>query len=144
MKSFFKNLFDYNHQCNFKLAQAYHENHDRVSDVSVKLFSHILNAHEIWNARIQGRENRYGVWDLLNPSDFESINETNLENSYSIIRRSSAAPQRQGTEKKRCAVSRHQSFYLSSWPDSYGFQEKCYRANCYGLFSLCEVEWNRF
>ena len=56
-----------------------------VSDVSVKLFSHILNAHEIWNARIQGRENRYGVWDLQNPENFVSIIETNLENSYSII-----------------------------------------------------------
>jgi len=85
MKSFFKNLFDYNHQCNTKLAQSFHGNLPMVSDESVRLFSHILNAHEIWNARIQGRENRYGVWDLLNPSDFESINETNLENSYSII-----------------------------------------------------------
>ncbi len=85
MKGFFKQLFEYNHHFNLKLAQSLLENRDVTLQKSIKLFSHILNAHEIWNSRIQGKTTTYGVWDIHNPIDFENIIELNQKATNAIV-----------------------------------------------------------
>ncbi|MBK6400170.1 MAG: hypothetical protein IPF75_18440 [Bacteroidetes bacterium] len=54
MKAFFKELFEYSHHYNQKLIELLTENSDRVSEKSIQLMNHTINAHQIWNSRITG------------------------------------------------------------------------------------------
>lgn len=85
MKTFFKELFDYNNHINTKWAKLILANQRNTPKKSTKLFCHILNAHEIWNARMQGKTNVYGVWDIHNANDFEGIMLLNEETTNVII-----------------------------------------------------------
>ncbi len=85
MKTFFKELFDYNNHFNTKLAKLILANQRNTPKKSIQLFCHILNAHEIWNSRIQGKANVYRVWDIHNPNDFHEIIRLNGETTNTII-----------------------------------------------------------
>lgn len=85
MKSFFRELFEYNHHFNQELAKLFHENSDKVSERSIQLFSHVLNAHQIWNNRIDPQQPLYKVWDTHPIHRFEMMNATNFEHSQSIL-----------------------------------------------------------
>lgn len=85
MEIFFKELFVYNNHYNTKLAQSIIVNQNAASTKTIKLFSHILNAHQIWNSRIVGETSTFGVWDIHDPADFDSLIETNHINSKSIL-----------------------------------------------------------
>ncbi len=56
MKNFFQDIFKYHHHFNQKIADKLIEHADQISERSITLFSHIINAHQIWNARILGEE----------------------------------------------------------------------------------------
>ena len=84
MKVFFNQLFDYNFYCNRKLIEQ-SLGLEQVPEKSALWFSHILNAHHIWNARIVGKDTDYGVWELHNPTDWEDIHYENQRNTFEII-----------------------------------------------------------
>lgn len=52
MKDFFKELFEYSHHYNQKLIEIIQINPENISDKALKIFSHILNAHHVWNNRL--------------------------------------------------------------------------------------------
>jgi uncharacterized damage-inducible protein DinB len=85
MKTLFKTLFEYNHYSNKQLVQSFIANQSAVSSESVKLFSHILNAHEIWNSRILGKTCDYGVWDVQLLTNFERLIQIRRENTMTIL-----------------------------------------------------------
>ncbi len=85
MKTFFKSLYEYNNYCNAKLAQSFITNHHIALSESVKIFNHIINAHQIWNSRIQGTPKVFGVWDLHNPIDYDMLIKANLDNTNAIL-----------------------------------------------------------
>jgi uncharacterized damage-inducible protein DinB len=85
MKSFFKELFDYNLQMNNQLIERSLEFEAKVTERSQKLFSHILNAHEIWNTRILKQKSEFGVWQIHKVAEWKSINQAKFETSISII-----------------------------------------------------------
>ena len=85
MKSFFKELFEYNHHINQKLAEVFLANAEKTNEKSVKLFNHILNAHQIWNSRIELIPQNVGVWDIRPTEDFKQIDKKNYENSIRIL-----------------------------------------------------------
>ncbi len=62
MIDFFKELFEYSHHYNQQLARVFTEQSTLTSEKAIKLFSHVLNAHHIWNSRITQEQNRFGVW----------------------------------------------------------------------------------
>lgn len=64
MKAFFQQLFDYNFYCNKQLI-AVCGSLVVIPERTASLFSHMLNAHHIWNARILGQESQFGVWEDL-------------------------------------------------------------------------------
>lgn len=84
MKPFFKDLFLYNHQCNEDfIAQI--ESADVLMDSnSMELFSHMLNAHHIWNSRIFEIDRRMEVWQNHPVDKLSKINDENLLNSIQI------------------------------------------------------------
>ena len=85
MKPFFKELFEYSYHANQKLWIIFNEHHDKTSEQSIKLFSHILNAHHIWNSRINQIQNTYGVWDKHPIENCLNMDKTNYESSLLIL-----------------------------------------------------------
>ncbi len=83
MKSFFNSIFDYNFHCNKALIEAFVAI-DAVPERSLLLFSHILNAHHIWNARIRERNSEFEVWQLHDTQALGEIHYENQRNSFEI------------------------------------------------------------
>lgn len=76
MKAHFKELFEYNHHSNQKLIPLISENIENVSEKTISLMNHLINAQQIWNARITN-ENLFEVWQL---NDWNQIAEIDNEN----------------------------------------------------------------
>lgn len=85
MKSFFTELFEYNHHFNQKLAQVFQDHPQNASEKSVKLISHMLNAHQIWNNRIHPKQNPFGVWQLNRIEELKRIDQINFEQTLQIL-----------------------------------------------------------
>ena len=83
MKVFFNELFDYNFYCNKKIIDQSIEL-EKVPENSQKLFSHILNAHHIWNCRILGKPSEYEVWQMHPVKDWADIHYENQRSSFEI------------------------------------------------------------
>lgn len=84
MKAFFQQLFDYNFYCNKKFIESC-AGSDTVPQQSMRLFSHMLNAHHLWNARIMGRNPALDVWDIHPVSSWEDLHYENQRDSFEII-----------------------------------------------------------
>ncbi len=84
MKVFFNQLFDYNFYCNKKLIEECNKL-EVVPDKSIELFSHVLNAHHIWNARILGKPADFKVWQQHPIKDWGDIHYENQRSSFEII-----------------------------------------------------------
>lgn len=85
MKPFFKALFEYGHQTNQKLGGIFNDNPDKTTEKAVKLYSHILNAHRVWNNRIGSRQPIFGVWEIHPIQDCGNIDEMNYTHSLFIL-----------------------------------------------------------
>ncbi|MBC6997384.1 DinB family protein [Cytophaga sp. FL35] len=83
MKTFFNQLFDYNFFCNKKLI-AYCNELDSVPVKSKELFSHVLNAHHIWNARLREEKSAFNVFDIHEPNTWEEIHYENQRATFDI------------------------------------------------------------
>lgn len=77
MNLFFKELFEYNYHINQNLAETFTAHSNKLSVNSVKLFSHILNAHHIWICRIEANQNLFDVWQI---HTIEMLQKTDREN----------------------------------------------------------------
>jgi len=85
MVTFFKGLFDYNHHYNQELVKVFSKNAIIGNERPVKLFSHILNAHHIWNCRIRQQPTGHGVWDLHAITMFQGMEEANYAATLQIL-----------------------------------------------------------
>ena len=84
MNSFFKDIFAYHHHFNQKLIDQL-INHERIlTERTVPLFSHLVNAHQIWNARITGKE-RLGVHELHTLQACKRIDDDNYHGTLYIL-----------------------------------------------------------
>src|SRR3954471_23203156 len=88
MKQFFEELFEYSHHFNQKLWDVINENPDKISEKAVQLYNHILNAHHIWNNRIELKQTTFGVWEVHLVSDLKAIDKTNYEQTLLILDKS--------------------------------------------------------
>ncbi len=87
MKAFFNGLFVYNLDCNQRLAAAFANDSSRFDAKSVALFSHILNAHHIWNCRILGQLPAHRVWDVRPVESFAAADRAHYEQTLKILDR---------------------------------------------------------
>lgn len=85
MKHFFKDLFEYSHHFNQKLGEVFVESPDKTSEKVVKLYNHIVNAHQIWNNRIDPKEATFGVWQLHLIQDCKHIDNQNYAHTLNIL-----------------------------------------------------------
>lgn len=83
MKIFFNQLLDYNFYCNKKLIEL-SSTTDEIPTKSVELFSHILNEHHIWNARILGKPSELDAWQMHAKEDWGDIHYENQRSTFDI------------------------------------------------------------
>lgn len=84
MNAFFHQLFDYNFYCNRKLIEACADL-EPLPGKAGEWFSHLLNAHHIWNARILGEPATYEVWQQHDCAAWEDIHYENQRSTFEII-----------------------------------------------------------
>jgi uncharacterized damage-inducible protein DinB/transcriptional antiterminator Rof (Rho-off) len=83
------NKMDYNYWAN-KLMLDTLDNHDYLPHQVISWMSHIFNAHDIWNKRIQPTEvSHYDVWEVHPRDQWAAINEEIHRSSYEILGRRS-------------------------------------------------------
>lgn len=84
MKENFIELFEYNNHFNQKLIALIFENKTRTSEKTQKLINHLINAQQIWNARIQNTE-QFDVWQINDWFQLSIIDSKNYETSLKIV-----------------------------------------------------------
>ena len=84
MKTQFEKLFTYNKEMNQRLLDLISKNLNQVNEKTILLINHIINAHQIWNARINNQAS-FEVWQTHIFSDLVEINESNFKNTLQII-----------------------------------------------------------
>lgn len=84
MKNFFKEIFEYQHYYNQQLLKIFLGNKERISSRTPELFSHLVNAHQIWNARIIGGE-AVGVHAIHSFEECEKMDRENYLNTLQIL-----------------------------------------------------------
>ena len=82
---FFRKLYAYNYDCIQKYIIVLEINDIKKSNHILKLFSHIVNAHHIWNNRMLSKSNLYKVWQNHTIEQIKSISQDNFDNSMKII-----------------------------------------------------------
>src|SRR5690606_18446826 len=85
MKTFFGELFEYNHRMNHRLGEMLCNTPAGSLPNATRLFSHILDAHRIWNNRIDPRAADVGVWEILPPEKYAEINDANYAHTLRIL-----------------------------------------------------------
>jgi len=84
MKEGFEEWFEYNNCANQKLIALISDNLLVVSERIFQLINHLINAHQIWNARINSEE-EFEVWQINNWKDLLNINNDNYSETLRII-----------------------------------------------------------
>ncbi len=85
MKSQYTLWFDYDLQAHKKIILTALAHIESVGDDALKLISHSLAAHEIWNSRIQNRPATVGVWDRIPAEKWMEFAENNYRNSLQVL-----------------------------------------------------------
>lgn len=82
---FFPDLFSYNEHSNHQLALLLQRKAAALPERIHLLFSHILNAHQVWNSRIQRDQPPFGIWDLRAVEEYAEINRRNHLHTYQVL-----------------------------------------------------------
>lgn len=84
MKDLFQDIFSYHYHFNQKLVEEFRLHRDKLPERSFPLFCHMLNAHQIWNARIL-KTAELGVQQLHTLEQCGPIDKTNYETTLKIL-----------------------------------------------------------
>lgn len=84
MTALFRDIFTYHHHFNQKLIEEFRLHGQHLPERSFPLFCHVLNAHQIWNARILKAE-EFGVHQQHALEQTALIDETNFTTTLKIL-----------------------------------------------------------
>lgn len=85
LRDFLEEAFAYHRRCDRELIEAFQKVEGEEIPGERRLLAHIVNAHRIWNARIDERTPDVGVWDLHSLEAIERMDVTGYENSLRIL-----------------------------------------------------------
>lgn len=91
--------FEYDLYANKRVLKVIENNVGALPDDTLKLFSHIIAAHEIWNSRIEKRQRRFKVWERIPVTEMESCLIKNFEDTVGIIKKPDIQVQYETTER---------------------------------------------
>lgn len=80
----FKEIFEYHFEFNSRIIDEISKVIKNLPERTFPLFCHVLNAHQIWNARILDKKS-FGVHQLHQIENCKSINDENYKNTLKII-----------------------------------------------------------
>jgi uncharacterized damage-inducible protein DinB len=83
--SLFQQWFEYDLYANSKVLSIMESQVGHLPDDTLKLFSHIIAAHEIWNSRIRLETASLGVWERIPISEMAGWLNRNYENTLSVL-----------------------------------------------------------
>ncbi|QEC67883.1 damage-inducible protein DinB [Panacibacter ginsenosidivorans] len=86
MKIDLGDTINYNYQCNHALIAAMQQQYERVPGNAIKIFSHILNVHRIWNCKIDNRRPEFTPWQIQRIDDFDFINQKNHSHTLAVAK----------------------------------------------------------
>lgn len=86
MKQFLQQLFDYNFHCNSNFI-AFCEAQGGIPEQAETWFSHILNAHHLWNSRIEGSASKFDPWEKHPREQWEEIHQDNQRFTFTVLTR---------------------------------------------------------
>ena len=81
---YFKRIFEYHYDINERTFEQLIRIANLKSTKAFKLYCHCLNAHQIWNARIEGKEN-WAAFDMHPVDRCSVINHQNHKDSLGIL-----------------------------------------------------------
>ncbi|KAA3611063.1 MAG: damage-inducible protein DinB [Calditrichaeota bacterium] len=84
MKELFREIFEYHFEFNQRMFKEIEKEIKHLPETSFPLFCHILNAHQIWNARILSGD-LFGVNQIHEISECSKINLDNYQNTFNIL-----------------------------------------------------------
>lgn len=84
MKEKFFELFEYTFHFNNEVIQKIIQNQTLLPEKAFRLMNHILNAHQIWNARMLN-EKTFGVWEMHLPEELLEINRSGYQKTKFIL-----------------------------------------------------------
>ena len=84
MKEFFKDIFKYHNHFNQKLIEQLIDNESELPKRTIPLFSHSINAQQIWNARIMKKE-QFAVHQLHTLEECMGIDNDNYQQTLKIL-----------------------------------------------------------
>ncbi len=70
---------------NQQLIASMLEHSEIITEKCIKLQSHILNAHQIWNYRIEQKEGHFAVWQIHPVATWKDIDQNNFQSSLQIL-----------------------------------------------------------
>ncbi|MFP4094104.1 MAG: DinB family protein [Cyclobacteriaceae bacterium] len=83
MKALLKNYLEYNFWANQLFIESFKDGYRE--EESIRLFSHLLNAHDTWLARIRGQEANYDSWEIHVVNSFQKVHEINHAGSMQLL-----------------------------------------------------------
>lgn len=83
MIDFLKELFVYSHQMNQQLCMLLTQ--QPAPERSITLMSHIINAQEIWNSRLETISIQRGVWDVHRADQLLQMDQMNELKTMHIL-----------------------------------------------------------
>jgi uncharacterized damage-inducible protein DinB len=81
----YRQWFEYDLYANQKVLAVIENHIGHLPDDTMKLFSHIIASHHIWNTRITGADRMYTVWERIAASDMGKAIQKNLKDTLEII-----------------------------------------------------------
>ncbi len=84
MKEFFRDIFEYHNHFNQKLIDQLIENKNELTERTIPLFCHSINAQQIWNARILN-ESQFDVHELHSLDECKRIDNDKFGNVLKIL-----------------------------------------------------------
>ncbi|MCS7074867.1 MAG: damage-inducible protein DinB, partial [Bacteroidia bacterium] len=85
MTQFLVDCFLYNYQTNIQWIEVLVDNQNKVSEKATQVINHTLNAHQIWNNRIQPQSPLLGVMEIHPWHELLAINELNYQQTQWIL-----------------------------------------------------------
>src|SRR5690606_37755749 len=73
------------HDINQKLIDVFEQHVGQLSDRNIAVFSHLLNAHEIWNFRLLNKESGTATWQRRPVQTLANINKQNFRQTLDIL-----------------------------------------------------------
>ena len=85
MKIAIHDLLEYIQNSNNATVDLLVENKGHLPEKAIEIYSHMVNAHHVWNARILGKKPFFKVWQTHSVEVFSEMNEENYLISKKII-----------------------------------------------------------